>query len=64
MKTGTFIAEVEGEGKLSIPEEIRDRLNLSNGDKIEMSKTKNLIFDKLVSVKIYAEMVSETMHVV
>jgi bifunctional DNA-binding transcriptional regulator/antitoxin component of YhaV-PrlF toxin-antitoxin module len=36
MKTGTFIAEVEGDGKLSIPEEIRDRLKLADGDKIEI----------------------------
>jgi AbrB family looped-hinge helix DNA binding protein len=36
MKTGTFITEVESDGKLRIPEEIRDRLNLSDGDKIEI----------------------------
>ena len=36
MKTGTFITEVESDGKLRIPEEIRDRLNLSVGDKIEI----------------------------
>ena len=36
MKTGTFIAEVESDGKFSIPEEIRDRLKLSEGDKIEI----------------------------
>jgi len=36
MKTGTYITEVESDGKLSIPEEIRDRLNLSDGDKIEI----------------------------
>jgi len=36
MKTGTFITEVESDGKLKIPEEIRDRLNLSGGDKIEI----------------------------
>ena len=36
MKTGTFITEVEGDGKLSIPDEIRDRLALSDGDKIEI----------------------------
>jgi AbrB family looped-hinge helix DNA binding protein len=36
MKTGTFITEVEIDGKLSIPKEIRDRLDLSDGDKIEI----------------------------
>ena len=36
MKTGTYITEVESDGKLSIPEEIRDRLHLSDGDKIEI----------------------------
>ena len=36
MKTGTFIAEVEDQGKISIPKEIRDRLALAEGDKIEI----------------------------
>ena len=36
MKTGTFIAEVDSEGKLTIPLEIRDRLKLAEGDKIEI----------------------------
>ena len=36
MKTGTFIAEVDNEGKLTIPFEIRDRLKLAEGDKIEI----------------------------
>ncbi|TFH02291.1 MAG: hypothetical protein E4H13_02525 [Calditrichales bacterium] len=36
MKTGTFYAEVDREGNLSIPREIRDRLNLAPGDKIEI----------------------------
>ena len=36
MKTGAFITEVEGDGKLSIPEEIIDRLKLADGDKIEI----------------------------
>ncbi len=36
MKTGTFIAEVEEEGRLQVPQEIRDRLRLAEGDKIEI----------------------------
>jgi len=40
MKTGTFITEVDSDGKLSIPEEIRDRLKLSDGDKIEITLKK------------------------
>lgn len=36
MKTGTFIAEVENEGKLTIPPEINDRLSLVEGDKVEI----------------------------
>jgi bifunctional DNA-binding transcriptional regulator/antitoxin component of YhaV-PrlF toxin-antitoxin module len=36
MKTGTFIAEIESDGKIRVPEEIRDRLSLSEGDKIEI----------------------------
>jgi AbrB family looped-hinge helix DNA binding protein len=36
MKTGTFIAEVDDQGKISIPKEIRDRLALAEGDKIEI----------------------------
>ncbi len=36
MKTGTFIAEVDSQGKLTIPLEIRDRLKLAEGDKIEI----------------------------
>ncbi len=36
MKTGTFIAELEENGKISIPREIIERLDLSTGDKIEI----------------------------
>lgn len=36
MKTGTFITEVNADGKISIPPEIRDRLNLAEGDKVEI----------------------------
>jgi AbrB family looped-hinge helix DNA binding protein len=36
MKTGTFITEVHSDGKISIPPEIRDRLNLAEGDKVEI----------------------------
>jgi len=36
MKTGTFIAEMESEGRVLIPQEIRDRLRLAEGDKIEI----------------------------
>jgi len=36
MKSGTFIAEFEENGKISIPMEIIERLNLSAGDKIEI----------------------------
>jgi bifunctional DNA-binding transcriptional regulator/antitoxin component of YhaV-PrlF toxin-antitoxin module len=36
MKTGTFIAEMDGEGKLRVPQEVRDRLRLAEGDKVEI----------------------------
>ena len=36
MKTGTFIAEFDAEGKIQIPQEIKERLHLSEGDKIEI----------------------------
>jgi bifunctional DNA-binding transcriptional regulator/antitoxin component of YhaV-PrlF toxin-antitoxin module len=36
MKTGTFIAEVEEDIRISVPTEIRDRLVLSKGDKVEI----------------------------
>ena len=36
MKTGTFITEIESDGKFRVPDEIRERLALSEGDKIEI----------------------------
>lgn len=40
MKTGTFIAEVDSHGKLDIPSDIRERLTLAEGDKVEISLKK------------------------
>lgn len=36
MKTGTFITEIDEEGKINIPSEIKDRLQLAEGDKVEI----------------------------
>lgn len=36
MKTGTFIAEMEQNDRISIPKEIIERLDLAAGDKIEI----------------------------
>lgn len=36
MKTGIFIAEIEENKKLTIPQEISDRINLAEGDKVEI----------------------------
>lgn len=36
MKTGTFITEIDIEGKINIPSEIKDRLQLADGDKVEI----------------------------
>ena len=36
MKTGTFIAEVGNDGKIVIPQEIKERLQIAEGDKIEI----------------------------
>ena len=36
MRTGTFIAQVDSDGRINIPLEIRDRLNLLEGEKVEI----------------------------
>ncbi len=36
MKTGTFITEIDAVGKIDVPAEIKDRLQLSEGDKVEI----------------------------
>ncbi len=36
MKTGTFITEIDTAGKIDVPAEITDRLQLSEGDKVEI----------------------------
>ena len=36
MKTGTFITQVKPDGNINIPPEIRDRLQLAEGDKVEI----------------------------
>jgi len=36
MKTGTFITDVDSEGRILVPQEVRERLHLSEGDKIEI----------------------------
>jgi AbrB family looped-hinge helix DNA binding protein len=36
MKTGLFMAEIESNNKLTIPQEISDRINLAEGDKVEI----------------------------
>ena len=36
MKAGTFVSEIDPDGKLSIPSEIKERLQLSEGDKLEI----------------------------
>lgn len=36
MKSGTFIAEVESNGKITLPVEIKERLELIEGDKVEI----------------------------
>ncbi len=40
MKTGMFLAEIDPSGKIEIPVEIRDRLSLTEGDKVEISLKK------------------------
>ena len=36
MKTGTFITEIDSHGKFDVPAEIKDRLQLAEGDKVEI----------------------------
>ena len=47
MKTGLFISEIEQNGKLTIPQEISDRINLAEGDKVEilLKKIRSRRFD-------------------
>lgn len=47
MKTGLFIAEIEENGKLTIPQEISDRISLQEGDKVEilLKKIRSRKFD-------------------
>jgi AbrB family looped-hinge helix DNA binding protein len=40
MKTGLFMAEIELNNKLTIPKEISDRINLAEGDKVEIQLKK------------------------
>jgi AbrB family looped-hinge helix DNA binding protein len=40
MKTGMFLAEIDPSGRIAIPVEIRDRLSLIEGDKVEISLKK------------------------
>ena len=47
MKTGLFIAEVESNSNLTIPQEISDRISLAEGDKVEilLKKIRSRKFD-------------------
>jgi bifunctional DNA-binding transcriptional regulator/antitoxin component of YhaV-PrlF toxin-antitoxin module len=36
MKTGMFIAEMDEQGNFAVPAEIKDRLQLADGDKVEI----------------------------
>jgi bifunctional DNA-binding transcriptional regulator/antitoxin component of YhaV-PrlF toxin-antitoxin module len=36
MKTGIFIAEIGDDGKFAIPQEIKERLQITEGDKVEV----------------------------
>ena len=47
MKTGVFIAEIEEKGKVTVPQEISDRISLAEGDKVEilLKKIRSRKFD-------------------
>jgi AbrB family looped-hinge helix DNA binding protein len=47
MKSGLFIAEIESDNKIMIPSEISDRINLQEGDKVEilLKKIRSRKFD-------------------
>ena len=47
MKSGLFVAEIETDGKLIIPQEISDRIDLQEGDKVEilLKKIRSRKFD-------------------
>ena len=47
MKTGLFISEIEEKNKLTIPLEISERINLQDGDKVEilLKKIRSRKFD-------------------
>ena len=47
MKSGLFIAEIESNSNLTIPQEISDRINLAEGDKVEilLKKIRSRKFD-------------------
>ena len=51
MRTGTFISQIESDGKLSIPLEIRNRLDLIEGEKVEilLKKIRTKRFDVNIS---------------
>jgi len=51
MKTGTFIAEVDNAGKIAIPMEIKERLVLAEGDKVEILLKKIRIKRREVTVR-------------
>lgn len=47
MKTGLFISEIEENKKITIPREIAERINLAEGDKVEilLKKIRSRKFD-------------------
>lgn len=47
MKTGLFVAEIEVDDKLTIPQEISERIKLQEGDKVEilLKKIRSKKFD-------------------